>query len=413
MEVRVTDDKKGQNGFKPRHKSGGSFGNKNGSFRGNKDGKPWDRDKKPYERKPWDKDNKPWNKDNKDKKPYDKKPRETAPEPEQPQKPIKKVMLRQDLIDAAKNTEEKSAQNPQPMREAQGIAKNILFEDNHVLVVVKPQNLPTQGDKTGDKCLLDELKEYLIEKYDKPGDAYLGLVHRLDRPTGGVMVFAKTSKAAARLSEQIREGDFDKNYAAVTAGKPNRFGRVEHYLFKDERNNYVSLVPSTLDGAKLAVSEVTLVDETYDEPTDERKLAFDDTGHNTDGQETVPFASDEAENAETHAMPESEKLEKSEKPETEKKSEQKLSLVSVKLLTGRTHQVRVQLKALGAPIVGDGKYAGEKLVRSPHLALWAYRLCFTHPVSGDLMLFYSQPPQEFPWTEFDTESLVDTLRPRK
>ena len=162
MEVRVTDDKKGQNGFKPRHKSGGSFGNKNGSFRGNKDGKHWDRDKKPYERKPWDKDNKPWNKDNKDIKPYDKKPRETAPEPEQPQKPIKKVMLRQDLIDAAKNTEENSAQNPQPMREAQGIAKNILFEDNHVLVVVKPQNLPTQGDKTGDKCLLDELKEYLI-----------------------------------------------------------------------------------------------------------------------------------------------------------------------------------------------------------------------------------------------------------
>lgn len=391
----MTDDKKGQNGFKPRNKSGGSFGNKNGSFRSNKDGKPWDRDKKPY----------------------DKKPRETAPEPEPPQKPIKKVMLRQALIDAAKNTEEKSAQNPQPMREAQGIAKNILFEDNHVLVVVKPQNLPTQGDKTGDKCLLDELKEYLIEKYDKPGAAYLGLVHRLDRPTGGVMVFAKTSKAAARLSEQIREGDFDKNYAAVTAGKPNRFGRVEHYLFKDERNNYVSLVPSTLEGAKLAVSEVTLVDETYDEPTDERKTAFDDMSRdNADGQEPVPSASDETENAETHAMPvpeKSEKSEKSEKPETEKKSEQKLALVSVKLLTGRTHQVRVQLKALGAPIVGDGKYAGEKLVRSPHLALWAYRLCFTHPVSGDLMLFYSQPPQEFPWTEFDTESLVDTLRPRK
>ena len=231
------------------------------------------------------------------------------------------------------------------------------------------------------------------------------------------MVFAKTSKAAARLSEQIREGDFDKNYAAVTAGKPNRFGRVEHYLFKDERNNYVSLVPSTLEGAKLAVSEVTLVDETYDEPTDERKLAFDDMNRdNADGQEPVPSASDETENAETHAMPvpeKSEKSEKSEKPETEKKSEQKLALVSVKLLTGRTHQVRVQLKALGAPIVGDGKYAGEKLVRSPHLALWAYRLCFTHPVSGDLMLFYSQPPQEFPWTEFDTESLVDTLRPRK
>lgn len=390
-----------------KNKNGGSYGDKNKYSRdgGGKNFRNARADKKPW---------------SKDKKPYD-KIGEASVETEKPQKPLKKVMLRQDLIAAAQSDGEKSTQKTQKTQKTQetqstdssqkaGIEKNILYEDNHVLVVVKPQNLPTQGDKTGDKCLLDELKEYLIKKYDKPGDAYLGLVHRLDRPTGGVMVFAKTSKAAARLSEQIREGDFDKCYAAVTAGKPNRFGRVEHYLFKDERNNYVSLVPSSLEGAKLAVSEVMLVDETRD---DEERAETVEATEKTEKAEAPDVTAPTEAGEPSEKEEKGEKTEKAETIDRQAQKREKLSLVSVKLLTGRTHQVRVQLKALGAPIVGDGKYAGDKLVRSPHLALWAYKLCFTHPVSGDLMLFYSQPPQEFPWTEFDTEGLVDTLRPRK
>ena len=95
----------------------------------------------------------------------------------------------------------------------------ILYEDNHIIVVEKPVNIPSQGDKTGDEDMLTIIKKYLIEKYNKPGDAYLGLVHRLDRPTGGVMVFAKTSKAASRLSEQIREKKFEKEYLCIVDGK--------------------------------------------------------------------------------------------------------------------------------------------------------------------------------------------------
>ncbi len=221
-------------------------------------------------------------------------------------------------------------------------------------MAVKPHNVPSQADSSGDPDMLTLLKDYLVKKYDKKGEAYLGLVHRLDRPTGGVMVFAKTSKAAARLCEKIRDGgdEFEKTYLAVTSGRPNRTGRVEHYLVKDEQTNSVALAPSTLDGAKKAQSDISVVD-----------------GKNG------------------------------------------LSLVSVKLITGRTHQARVQLKALGAPIVGDYRYAKDKLVKSPHLALWAYRLVLTHPVSGDRMTFMALPPQEFPWTEFDTAPLADIVRP--
>lgn len=254
-----------------------------------------------------------------------------------------KVKLRLDVKDVVRKRGDDEDDDGSPI---------ILFEDNHLLVAVKPQNVPTQGDSSGDGDFLNTLKQYLVKKYNKPGDAFLGLVHRLDRPTGGVMVFAKTSKAAARLCEQIRTGGFEKTYAAVVVGRPNRTGKVEHYLFKDEQNNIVTIAPSSLDGAKKAES---IVD-----------IAAEDGG---------------------------------------------LSLVTVKLITGRTHQARVQLKALGSPIVGDGKYAQKKYVKSKHLALWAYKLVFSHPVSGDKMTFLSVPPQEFPWSAFNTDALVDIIRP--
>lgn len=258
----------------------------------------------------------------------------------------KKIKLRLAVKDEVKKRVEQT-------ETADGIP--VLFEDNHLLVVVKPQNMPTQGDSSGDRDLLTALKDYLVKKYGKPGEAYLGLVHRLDRPTGGVMVFAKTSKAASRLCEQIRDpfGAFEKTYLAAVNGRPTRTGRVEHYLVKDEKTNTVTVAPSTLEGAKKAEAVIKVLDER--------------NGH---------------------------------------------SLVSVDLITGRSHQARVQLKALGSPIIGDARYAGDKAVKSPHLALWAYKLAFTHPVGGDRLRFLAQPPDEFPWTEFDLDTLVDIVRPK-
>ena len=127
----------------------------------------------------------------------------------------------------------------------------VLYEDNQIIVVVKPQNVPVQADSSGDDDLLSAVKRYIKEKYSKPGEAYIGLVHRLDRPTGGVMVFARTSKAAARLQEQMKNGLFEKKYLAVTVGTPrDRQGRLSQYLVKDEKNNMVRVVPTALEGAK-------------------------------------------------------------------------------------------------------------------------------------------------------------------
>ena len=136
----------------------------------------------------------------------------------------------------------------------------ILYEDNHIIVVEKPVNIPSQGDKTGDEDMLTIIKKYLIEKYNKPGDAYLGLVHRLDRPTGGVMVFAKTSKAASRLSEQIREKKFEKEYLCIVDGKMEKNTDVyEDYLVKNEKNNLSKVTDSKNKNAKKAKLEYEVI----------------------------------------------------------------------------------------------------------------------------------------------------------
>ena len=136
----------------------------------------------------------------------------------------------------------------------------ILYEDNHIIVVEKPVNIPSQGDKTGDEDMLTIIKKYLIEKYNKPGDAYLGLVHRLDRPTGGVMVFAKTSKAASRLSEQIREKKFEKEYLCIVDGKMEKDTDVyEDYLVKNEKNNLSKVTDSKNKNAKKAKLEYEVI----------------------------------------------------------------------------------------------------------------------------------------------------------
>lgn len=143
----------------------------------------------------------------------------------------------------------------------------VIYEDNHIIVVEKPVNVPSQQDKTNDIDMLTIIKQYLKEKYNKPGNVYLGLIHRLDRPVGGVMVFAKTSKAAARLSEQVRNKAFKKKYLAIVDGKmENGSGVLEDYLLKNERNNTSKVVEEGTKNAKYAKLEYEVI--AYNEETD-------------------------------------------------------------------------------------------------------------------------------------------------
>ncbi len=219
----------------------------------------------------------------------------------------------------------------------------ILFEDNHLLVVLKRPMLLTQGDKTGDEDLLSLLKAYVKEAYDKPGEAYLGLVHRMDRPVGGLLVFARTSKAAARLSKQLREGQIHREYVLVCEGKtPERF-TLKDYLKKDRDANTVTVLPSYL---RLQGKEAILHGQTI-----------------------------------SH---------------TEEKS-----LVAVKLETGRAHQIRAQMANAGHPLLGDARYG--KGQRGELIALWGMRLSFLHPVTGKAMVFICPPdaaPKGFPVSQF-------------
>ncbi len=220
---------------------------------------------------------------------------------------------------------------------------NILYEDNHIIVVLKPQMVACCPDESGDSNLFDCVKEYIKVTYNKQGNAYLGLIHRLDRPTGGVMVFAKTSKAAARLSEQMRSGGFEKKYFAVLCGVPSKKrATLENYLRKNSVNNTVYVATFGEEGAKLA------------------KLDYE-----------------------------------------VKATERGLSLAEITLHTGRTHQIRVQTSAINCPVYGDMRYGGDKAVKGK-LALWAYSLKFSHPTTGELLRFVIEPPKdENPWKLFD------------
>ena len=224
----------------------------------------------------------------------------------------------------------------------------VLHEDNHIIVVLKPQGLASCPDESGDDNMFDAIKRFLAEKYQKPGNVYLGLIHRLDRPTGGVMVFAKTSKAASRLAAQMRGGDFEKRYLAVLVGAPEqKRATLVNYLKKNPVNNMVYICPPTTDGAKMASLDYEVLEE-----------------------------------------------------------EGGCSLVRVRLHTGRTHQIRVQMAGLGTPVYGDMRYGGEN-AKKGGLALWAYSLCFTHPVTKERMRFMAEPPQISPWKHFDIKKAFE------
>ncbi len=200
----------------------------------------------------------------------------------------------------------------------------VFYEDNHIIVVEKPFNILSQADSTNDKDMLTIVKEYIKEKYNKPGNVYLGLVHRLDRPVGGLMVFARTSKAAARLSEQVRTHKFSKKYLAVVHGNLKSDGTFIDYLKKESNGN--TIVTDEEHGKYAELSYKVL-----------------DYLKNKD-----------------------------------------MSLVEVDLKTGRHHQIRVQFASRSYPLCGDQRYGKQD---NTQIALYAYELSFYHPITKEKLDF--------------------------
>ena len=225
----------------------------------------------------------------------------------------------------------------------QAIKGLVLFEDNHLLVMVKPAGMLTQADRTGDVSLFELAKRYLKEEYEKPGEVYLGLVHRLDRPVGGVIVFARTSKAARRLSEQFRSHDTKKIYWAVVEGAPcPPEGELIDSLIKS--GTMMRAAPPGTAGGR----EARLIYRTLDSRGDK-------------------------------------------------------SLLEVELVTGRKHQIRAQLAAMGSPIVGDIKYGAKGGLSGRRdqgdivgtIRLFARSLAFRHPITGREIVIEARPPEGF------------------
>ena len=215
---------------------------------------------------------------------------------------------------------------------------NILYEDNHIIVVEKEANILSQSDITKDIDLLTMVKKYIKEKYNKPGNVYVGLVHRLDRPVGGIMVFAKTSKAASRLSKQIKEKKFTKEYLAVING-----------LLKDDKATFVDYLKKIDNGNTIVTNK------------NEGKLS-------ELSYEVI-----------------------------EKNIKEKKTLVKIKLKTGRHHQIRVQFASRNYPLCGDQRYGNSDKTQ---IALYAYRLSFEHPTTHEILNFELVPKQKGYWSLF-------------
>ncbi|MCX6781738.1 MAG: RluA family pseudouridine synthase [Candidatus Magasanikbacteria bacterium] len=210
----------------------------------------------------------------------------------------------------------------------------VLYEDNHLIAVFKPAGVLVQGDKTGDLCLMDEVKKYLKEKYAKTGNVFLGLIHRLDRPVSGIVLFAKTSKGASRLSEQIRNHDFKKEYQALVEGVPkNKKDTQINYLLHDEKTNKAKIYDAKQEGAQLAELSYEVIEN---------------RGKN--------------------------------------------SLLKIDLKTGRHHQIRAQLAHIGHPIVGDIKYGAKAPLPDQSIALCAISIMFKAATGGEEKVVSTKAP---------------------
>lgn len=218
---------------------------------------------------------------------------------------------------------------------------NVLYEDNHLLIVEKPVNVPVQGDVSKDDDLLNILKRYIKDKYSKPGDVFLGLVHRLDRPVGGAIIFARTSKAASRLSNELRKNKIYRTYLAVTRGHlPDEEGTLTNYLHKNRDKNITSVVSKNNKEAKKAILNFKVL-----------------------------------------------------------KRKKDMDLVQVDLETGRSHQIRVQFAHQNTPLYGDQKY-GKNINRpGEQIALWSSQLSVKHPTKDEMVTVNCPPPDMYPWNE--------------
>lgn len=219
----------------------------------------------------------------------------------------------------------------------------IIFEDNHLLVVNKPSGMLSQKDRTGDDSIIEILKQYIKIKYNKPGDVFLGSVHRLDRPTSGVMVFARTSKALTRLTNSLKNKDFNKRYLAILEGYvSDSQGKLSHFLVKDNRLNIVKAYKNDIQGSKKAELEFKVLNR-----------------------------------------------------------KNNMSLLDIILLTGRPHQIRTQLSKEYFPILGDKKYGSKKSFRNRSFYLHSYSLEFPHPTKKEMLIFNYLPNfDNFIWGMF-------------
>lgn len=216
---------------------------------------------------------------------------------------------------------------------------NVIYEDNHIIVVNKESGEIVQGDKTGDTPLSDCVKDYLKRKYQKPGNVFLGVVHRLDRPVSGLVVFAKTSKALSRLNEMFRKGEVHKTYWAIVKNAPKEpSGRLTHWICRNEKLNKSYAYNSEVIGSKKAV-------------LDYRLLASGDNYH----------------------------------------------ILEIRLLTGRHHQIRCQLSAMGSPIRGDLKYGAQRSNPDGSISLLSRHVEFVHPVSKELVSLDAPLPKDNLW----------------
>ena len=225
---------------------------------------------------------------------------------------------------------------------------NIIYLDNHLLTVFKPAGMLSQGDETGDKDLLTLCKEYIAHRFDKPGNVFLGLTHRLDRPVSGLIVFARTSKAASRLSAQFKQRSVAKNYLAIVEGVLEGEGEWQDHLLKDGRR--VRVVAPDHPHGKLA------------------RLAWRGLG--------------------SHAG---------------------ASLVSIQLFTGRPHQIRLQFASRGYPLLGDFRYGARRSFDDANLALHAYRLGIVHPIKKERLYWTAPPPASWDaWFVSERKALLES-----
>jgi 23S rRNA pseudouridine1911/1915/1917 synthase len=223
----------------------------------------------------------------------------------------------------------------------------VLYEDNHLLVVDKPAGLLTQSDKSGEDSLLEICRRYVRSKYDKQGNVFIGMVHRLDRPVSGVIVFARTSKAASRLSALIRKGEMEKTYRAVVDGCLEGEGVLEDYLVRE--------------GDKTRKAEAI-------EPEAQKAI--------------LKYRS-------ISAGPEK-------------------SFLEIDLVTGRKHQIRAQLSQIGHPVLGDRKYGSPVDLGKDRIALMSYKLTFKHPTREEILTFTANEPDWWPWSKDKDEGLKKT-----